>query len=287
MARKRRRQTAGAIQHVGLRVMILAYRVAGLTFIQRAVLAAIASHADDAGRAWPGEELIAAETALTSRSVRTALRGLEALGIVKVARRGGRLPNRYAIQVQALQTMPKVTGTTCRSHDAERPAPEDTLTGTTGRMTGSTFRSHEAVRPETDDRMTGTSRQHDRNDVPPNCVVNGVINCEPPISPTGGFGAAAWLSVLNQETGAAFKPTAANLRQIGKRIAEGFTFEDAETVVQAQVRKWTGTQHEEHLRPSTLFGPKFDGYLQAARKASNGHGINASWDDEPAGEVTL
>jgi uncharacterized phage protein (TIGR02220 family) len=88
-------------------------------------------------------------------------------------------------------------------------------------------------------------------------------------------------------TGSEFKATAPNLRQITKRIAEGFTLDDAETVVQAQARKWTGTKHEEHLRPSTLFGPKFDAYLQTARKASNGHGINASWEDEPAGEVVL
>jgi hypothetical protein len=117
----------GVLGHAGLRSMKRALRAAGLTAIQRLALAAIGSHADAAGRAWPGEERLAAETSLTSRSVRTAVRGLEALGVVKVARRGGRLPNEYAIQVATLDGLPQVsvpnpTGTTVPADRNDSPS---------------------------------------------------------------------------------------------------------------------------------------------------------------------
>ena len=44
--------------------MKLAFRVEGLSYLERCVLAAIATHADDRGHAWPGEDLLAAETSL-------------------------------------------------------------------------------------------------------------------------------------------------------------------------------------------------------------------------------
>jgi uncharacterized phage protein (TIGR02220 family) len=92
-----------------------------------------------------------------------------------------------------------------------------------------------------------------------------------PQPPSGEF---AWLDLLNRQAGTQFKPTDANLRPIRARLREGHCLADAQTVVAAKVAKWSGTEMAEYLRPSTLFGPKFDGYLQACR---NGH---APVDDE-------
>ena len=133
------------LRHVGLRVLVLVWRVTRLSLIERVILAAIASHADEAGHAFPGESLLAAETTLGLRSVRNALRGLEGLGVLKVTRRGRQRPNEYAIQVDALESLPRVTGT--NGH----------VTGTTDRMTGTTCRSQEGERPASDDRVTGTT----------------------------------------------------------------------------------------------------------------------------------
>jgi uncharacterized phage protein (TIGR02220 family) len=74
------------------------------------------------------------------------------------------------------------------------------------------------------------------------------------------------LDCLNQETGSNFKPTDGNLRPIRARIREKYTIEQAQEVVRWAARTWPGTQRAEYLRPATLFGPKFDGYLQAARE---------------------
>src|SRR5262245_8245169 len=136
---------SSALRHVGLRVLVLVWRVARLSLIERVILAAIASHADETGHAFPGESLLAAETTLALRSVRNAVRGLEALGIVKVTRRGRQLPNEYDIQVDALENLSRVTSS------------RGQVSGTNGHVSGTTCRSEEGERPASDDRVTGTS----------------------------------------------------------------------------------------------------------------------------------
>jgi uncharacterized phage protein (TIGR02220 family) len=100
-----------------------------------------------------------------------------------------------------------------------------------------------------------------------------------PPTPSGGApdGALAWLSVLNDQARAGFRPTDSNLRPIHARIREGHTLAEAETVVRAKVAEWVGTDYAKYLRPVTLFGPKFDSYVQASR---NGHGSHEEDGEE-------
>jgi uncharacterized phage protein (TIGR02220 family) len=243
--------------------MKLAVRVAGLTFIQRLVLAAIGSHADGAGRAWPGEKLLAVETGLSPRSIRNGVRGLEGLGVVKVSRRGRQLPNLYAVQIDTLAAIPHVR-----------------VTGTTDHLTGTACRSDEVERPAPDDTVTGTTRQSDRHVVPPK---GSRGRAQGRAHDNGGAAAPAgmWLDLLNREAQTKFKSTASNLRPIQGRIREGHTFAEAERVVASKLRDWRGTDYAKYLRPVTIFGPKFDSYLQAA--ATNGYDpkrVNAAWGAE-------
>src|SRR5262249_45895280 len=99
--------------------------------------------------------------------------------------------------------------------------------------------------------------------------------------------ARLWLDCLNQEIRSRFKHTDANLRPIRARIHEGHSLEDAETVVKAKAREWRGTTQAKYLRTYSLFGPKFDGYLQAARSGEDSHDINAAWPGVVSGEVRL
>lgn len=89
--------------------------------------------------------------------------------------------------------------------------------------------------------------------------------------------AAATLAIeaLNAKAGTKFKATsAATLLKVGARMAEGFKVADLLLVVEKKVAEWAGTEMEKYLRPETLFGPKFEGYLNqpagVARKESNG-----------------
>ncbi len=48
---------------------------------------------------------------------------------------------------------------------------------------------------------------------------------------------------------------------IKAREKEGFTIEDFKTVITKKANEWKGTAYEKYLRPETLFGTKFEGYL--------------------------
>ncbi len=74
---------------------------------------------------------------------------------------------------------------------------------------------------------------------------------------------------LNQKAGTKFKPTTAKTKTaIHARLSEGFSFDDFITVIDKKCAEWTGTEYEKYLRPETLFGTKFEGYLNAKAKSA-------------------
>ena len=80
--------------------------------------------------------------------------------------------------------------------------------------------------------------------------------------------------MLNAKAGTNYKPsTAATQKHINARLAEGFTVDDFQTVIDKKCAEWMGTDMEKYLRPETLFGSKFESYLNApatrAKKSSN------------------
>lgn len=52
-------------------------------------------------------------------------------------------------------------------------------------------------------------------------------------------------------------------RYIQARLNEGFTLDDFYKVIDKKVEEWQGTPMEKYLRPETLFGTKFESYLNA------------------------
>lgn len=72
------------------------------------------------------------------------------------------------------------------------------------------------------------------------------------------------IDYLNSCLGTSYKHTTAKTVEcINARLKEGFNFEDFKTVIDKKVAEWKGTDFEQYLRPSTLFGTKFEGYLNA------------------------
>ena len=53
---------------------------------------------------------------------------------------------------------------------------------------------------------------------------------------------------------------------ISARLKEGFTVEDFKKVIDVKAKSWVGTDFEKYLRPTTLFGTKFENYLNEANK---------------------
>lgn len=70
---------------------------------------------------------------------------------------------------------------------------------------------------------------------------------------------------LNEKTGKSFKSTTKKTQScIHARLAEGFKEDDFKTVIDKKCAEWIGNEKmEQYLRPETLFGTKFESYLNA------------------------
>lgn len=68
---------------------------------------------------------------------------------------------------------------------------------------------------------------------------------------------------LNEKLNTNFKPTSKNTRKhINARLSEGYTVDDFKTVIEKKVAEWgDDPKMAKYLRPDTLFGSKFESYL--------------------------
>lgn len=83
------------------------------------------------------------------------------------------------------------------------------------------------------------------------------------------------VSYLNDKAGTRYKASSEKTKTaIRARAAEGFTLDDFKTVIDNKCRDWMGTEYEKFLRPETLFGTKFEGYLNAKVTARKTYGAN-------------
>jgi len=70
------------------------------------------------------------------------------------------------------------------------------------------------------------------------------------------------IEFLNKSTGKSYKPTSkVAITNINARIKEGYTKDDFIKVISVKATKWIGTKFEDFLTPNTLFGNKFESYL--------------------------
>lgn len=83
------------------------------------------------------------------------------------------------------------------------------------------------------------------------------------------------IDFLNNRAGTNYKASSKKTQScIHARLKEGFTLDDFYIVIDKKAAEWIGTEYEKFLRPETLFGTKFEGYLNAKiipkqSKASN------------------
>ena len=70
------------------------------------------------------------------------------------------------------------------------------------------------------------------------------------------------VTYLNKKCGTHYRCNTANTRKhITARFADGYTVSDFMTVIDKKSAEWQGTKFELYLRPDTLFGSKFESYL--------------------------
>ena len=67
---------------------------------------------------------------------------------------------------------------------------------------------------------------------------------------------------LNEKAGTKYKSSSKNTtKHIKARINDGYTLEDFKTVIDKKCSEWLNTDMEKYLCPETLFGSKFEKYL--------------------------
>jgi len=75
------------------------------------------------------------------------------------------------------------------------------------------------------------------------------------------------IDYLNIKANTSYRMNTKNTQSlINARTKEGFTVEDFKKVIDSKSKEWLGTDFEKYLRPATLFGGKFENYLNEANK---------------------
>ena len=75
------------------------------------------------------------------------------------------------------------------------------------------------------------------------------------------------IDYLNKKASTNYRATTKNTQSfINARVKEGYAVEDFKKVIDSKSREWLGTDFEKYLRPATLFGTKFENYLNEANK---------------------
>lgn len=77
------------------------------------------------------------------------------------------------------------------------------------------------------------------------------------------------IDYLNEKCNTKYKSTTNKTKiLINARLNEGFNLDDLKKVVDIKTSEWLNTKMEQYLRPETLFGTKFESYLNQKQKES-------------------
>lgn len=87
------------------------------------------------------------------------------------------------------------------------------------------------------------------------------------------------IDYLNLEAGTNFKYETLKTQKLLKSLLKNYSVEDIKSVINKKCIEWLGTPYEKYLRPETLFGNKFEGYLNAKLNVSVNKVVNMV-DDE-------
>ena len=75
------------------------------------------------------------------------------------------------------------------------------------------------------------------------------------------------IDYLNRKASTNYRASTKNTQGfINARVREGYTVEDFKKVIDSKSKEWLNTDFEKYLRPATLFGTKFENYLNEANK---------------------
>ena len=112
------------------------------------------------------------------------------------------------------------------------------------------FNNNETNKPKQNKQVKASTQQQTNNTTKNNNIYSIVID------------------YLNTKANTNYRYTTKGTQSlINARLSEGYTVEDFKKVIDAKVDNWSNTEWEKYLRPTTLFGNKFENYLNENKKA--------------------
>ena len=112
------------------------------------------------------------------------------------------------------------------------------------------FNNNETNKPKQNKQVKASTQQQTNNTTKNNNIYSIVID------------------YLNTKANTNYRYTTKGTQSlINARLNEGYTVEDFKKVIDIKVDNWSNTEWEKYLRPTTLFGNKFENYLNENKKA--------------------
>lgn len=221
-----------------------------------------AQHGEDF---WATNEQLSNATTLSERELRGASRRLIEAGFIKVEKKGLPARNHYTVNVDALV---EFFSEDVESRDLDNGGDDESRDDKSCRnnddqsLQNAATIGHETQAHNKNDSNNETIRTNKH-------IVRKQASAQRP-APSRPLNEEERESVelvvaaLNEATGSRYRSTSATtLRHLLARLRDGFTVEDCKEVIRKKSEEWGGTDMAKYLRPETLFGPKFEGYLNA------------------------
>lgn len=120
---------------------------------------------------------------------------------------------------------------------------------------------------ENDDRGIKYSKQgYLENAKDNNITTNNINNNNKEINKERKEDIESIVHYLNLTLGTKYRECSSTVKHINARLDEGYTLDNFFDVIDNKYEEWKDTDMEKYLRPDTLFGTKFDIYLNQKRK---------------------
>ena len=210
---------------------------------------------------WATNEQLQDSTTLSERGLRNASNALVKAGFISVEKKGLPAKNHYTVNEEALVEFFRgevesgdVNPAECCDKSLRNVGDQSLQNAAT---TGCETQSH--IKNDSNNETIRTTKH----------IVRKQASAQRPApsrpwNEEEGAKVAEVVQALNEETGSHYRPTSkATMRHVLARLREGFTVEDCKEVIRKKSAEWVGTEMAKYLRPETLFGPKFEGYLNA------------------------
>lgn len=213
---------------------------------------------------WATNEQLCDSTTLSERGLRNASKRLIDAGFISVEKKGLPAKNHYTVDEDAVaeffggdvergDVMPADCSDKSLHNDNYQSLQNATTTGCKMQRPYICNKNDEVITINKNDKDIVRKQASAQRPAPSR-----------PLNEDEGEKVAEVVQALNEETGSHYRPTSkATMRHVLTRLREGFTVEECKDVIRKKSEEWGGTDMAKYLRPETLFGSKFEGYLNA------------------------